>query len=288
MEYIVEEEKLLLEFLLESIPRVSKSKVKSLLKYGQVTVDGKTVTAFDYILRRGYIVKISKDTKESARTRGFLDIICEDDEIIVINKPDGLLSVSAGRSGETTAYSLVSAYSKAVNSKNRIFIVHRLDRDTSGLLLFAKNEKIRNLLQEDWNRIVTARKYYAIVEGAIEAKHGVITSWLREDKNHVIHSGKAAGGGKPAITEYAVIKETGSYSLLDISIKTGRKNQIRVHLRDIGHPVIGDKKYHSKVNPIQRLGLHAYKLELIHPVTKETMTFQNELPQKFKALLAKS
>lgn len=221
MEYTAKEETQLLSFLINTIPNISKSKAKSLLKYKQVSVNGEPVTSFDYNIRPGHIVKISKCTKEQAASRAIIDIVYEDSDLIAISKPCGLLSVSTGKAEETTAYRLVTAYVRAKNAGSRIFIVHRLDRDTSGILLFAKNEKIKRLLQSDWNNIVTARSYYAIVEGILDEKNKVITSWLTEDKNHVIYSSNKAGGGKLAVTEYTVLKETPKYSLLDVAIKTG-------------------------------------------------------------------
>ena len=286
MDYKVQEKKQLLAFLLEDVPRLSRTKAKSLLKYGQIAVNGKTQKAFDYELRVGSVVSVSQSTKEQARTSARLDILFENDELIVINKPDGLLSVTADGPGEETAHSLVEEYLKTKDSKSKAYVVHRLDQYTSGVLLFAKNNQLRLKLQEKWNELVTTRKYYAIVEGSLEKKQGVIRSWLSEGEGFVMRSSKRqTEGSKEAVTVYEVLQETETLSLLDVSLETGRKNQIRVHMYELGHPVAGDKKYRATSNPLKRLGLHAYKLELRHPGTDEVMCFQTQMPKSFRRVL---
>lgn len=274
----------LLEFLLSEMHGVSRTKIKSLLKYGQISVDGIRVTAFDFPLHSGNSVSIKKDTKIAASKRSLIDIIFEDDSIIVINKPQGMLSVPPSDEGGITAFELVSDYVRAVDSRKKAHVVHRLDKDTSGLLLFAKNERIKKLLQENWNDIVTERRYYAVVEGRPQKAQDVITSWLSEGGHQVSSSRVQVPDSKRAVTRYTVLRESNGYSLLDVSIETGRKNQIRVHMQSIGCPVAGDKKYGAKTNPLHRLGLHSYRLELSHP-TLGDKKFKCNPPRSFMRLL---
>ncbi len=289
MNYQVKQEKPLLEFLLEDVPKLSRSKAKSLLKYGQISVNGKAVKAFDYSLRPGSVVTVGQGTKAQAEASAQLDIIFENDELIVINKPDGLLCVPSDNLEEETAYALVGAYLRTKNSKAKAHIVHRLDQYTSGIVLFSKSKALKELLQADWNNLVSQRRYYAVVEGILEEKEGTITSWLSPKEGyHVRSSHFERDNSKKAITEYQVLEESQNYSLLDVSIKTGRKNQIRVHLRDLKHPVAGDKKYYAKTNPLGRLGLHAYLLELSHPVSGETLRFSSKMPKSFRRLFRPS
>ena len=286
MDYKVKEKKQLLAFLLEDVPQISRTKAKSLLKYGQISVNGKRQKAFDYELHVGSTVCVGQGTKEQARTSARLDILFENDELIVINKPDGLLSVSADGPEEETAHSLVEEYLKTKDSKSRAFVVHRLDQYTSGVLLFAKSNQLRLKLQEKWNELVTERKYYAVVEGTLEKKQGVIRSWLSEGEGFVMRSSKKpVEGAKEAVTVYQVLRETETLSLLDVKLETGRKNQIRVHMYELGHPVAGDKKYRATSNPLRRLGLHAYKLALCHPETEELLSFQTQMPKSFRRVM---
>lgn len=214
-----------------------------------------------------------------------LTILFEDQYIIVVSKIDGLLTVSTDREKEKTAHFLLNDYIKKGNprSKNRIFIVHRLDRDTSGILVFAKNEKIKRSLQDEWSTF--NKTYYAVVHGNLPDKEGIISSYLLENKAHRMYSGKEDGKGKFSKTGYKVLKASGKYSLLEITLFTGRKNQIRVHLAEKGHPVVGDKMYGRVDNGIKRLALHAATLNISHPHTKEKMSFETEIPTYFKALV---
>ena len=284
MDYKVSEAAGLLAFLLAR--GMARGKAKSLLKYGQIFVNGKAVRAFDHALHPGDAVSVGSSTKRVASAAAQLDIVFEDSELIVINKPHGLLSVPAGDEEADTAYHLVDAYLRAENSKNRAHIVHRLDRDTSGLLLFSKSKELKELLQADWNDLVSARDYYAVVEGILEEKEGEITSWLSPKAGYQVRSSSfEREESKKAVTQYRVLREGGSCSLLEISLKTGRKNQIRVHMRDLKHPVVGDKKYYAKTNPLSRLALHACRLSFRHPHTGEMLTFESKAPRAFSRLL---
>ena len=220
---------------------------KTLLKNGSVLVDGKVITKYDYILNGNEVITINKYNKSKD-----IKIIYEDNDIIVVDKPYNLLTISNGK--EISLYNLVSDYVKKNNKKNKIFIVHRLDKDTSGLIVFAKNIKTKNYLQDNWNKV--ERRYLALVNG-ITKESDILKNYLKENQNHFVY---VSNNGVLAITEYKKIKEINNNSLLDINIKTGKKNQIRVQLSNIGHPILGDKKY--GINNYKRLCLHAYKLVL--------------------------
>ena len=213
-----------------------------------------------------------------------LNIVYEDKFIVVVEKPPKLLTIATNNEKERTLFHKVIVYEKAKNKNNKVFIVHRLDKDTSGLILFAKSERVKKLLQDNWNGQVK-RKYLAIVEGKLDKSSGIIKSYLNETKTLKTYSSKK--NGKLAITKYNVLDKNKDYSLLDIEILTGRKNQIRVHMNDIGHPIIGDKKYGAKTNPLGRLGLHAYYLEFNHPITNQKVILECKEPKIFKNLFNK-
>lgn len=274
--YIVKENEILIEFLKKMFSNLSKNSVKSLLHNEKVFVNGNMTTKYNYELNAGDIVEIREKVAKN------IDIIYEDKDIIVINKPSGLLTVATEKEKNKTAYHLVMEYLKKKNKNNRIFIIHRLDKDTSGIIMFAKNERAKHLYQDNWNDIVKKRCYYAVIDGKMENKEGTIKSYLKENGN-MVYSVKDRSG-KLAITEYKVLKERKNISLLDINLKTGRKNQIRVHMKENKTPILGDLKYGEKSKLINRLALHAYKLELINPVTKKLLTFEVNMPNEFKIL----
>lgn len=274
--YIVKENEILIEFLKKTFSNLSKNSVKSLLHNEKVFVNGNMTTKYNYELNIGDVVEIREKVVKN------IDIIYEDKDIIVINKPSGLLTVATEKEKNKTAYHLVMEYLKKKNKNNRIFIIHRLDKDTSGIIMFAKNERAKHLYQDNWNDIVKKRCYYAVIDGKMQNKEGTIKSYLKENGN-MVYSVKDRSG-KLAITEYKVLKERKNISLLDINLKTGRKNQIRVHMKENKTPILGDLKYGEKSKLINRLALHAYKLELINPVTKKLLTFEVNMPNEFKIL----
>ncbi len=274
--YIVKENEILIEFLKKTFSNLSKNSVKSLLHNEKVFVNGNMTTKYNYELNIGDVVEIREKVAKN------IDIIYEDKDIIVINKPSGLLTVATEKEKNKTAYHLVMEYLKKKNKNNRIFIIHRLDKDTSGIIMFAKNERAKHLYQDNWNDIVKKRCYYAVIDGKMQNKEGTIKSYLKENGN-MVYSVKDRSG-KLAITEYKVLKERKNISLLDINLKTGRKNQIRVHMKENKTPILGDLKYGEKSKLINRLALHAYKLELINPVTKKILTFEVNMPNEFKTL----
>ncbi|MCI9280504.1 MAG: RNA pseudouridine synthase [Bacilli bacterium] len=210
-----------------------------------------------------------------------MDIIYEDKEFLVINKPSGLLTIATEKEKIKTLYHEARTYIKKQNPKNKIFIVHRLDKETSGIVVFAKNEKLKNKLQEHWNDYVKNREYLAIVEGKITKKKETLTYYLKESKTHQVFISDEKNG-KKAITHLRLLANNKAYSLLKINLETGRKNQIRVSLNEYGYPIIGDKKYNSTKNPIGRLGLHATVLEL--EINQKKHKWCAKVPENFKAM----
>lgn len=285
----VESPSALLPFLREKLAGKPAGKVKSILEHGLVSVDGKATTKYNAPLKPGQTVTIGAYVPEppaNALAASHPPILYEDRELLVIDKPAGLLTISTGsKEPEDTAYRQMTAYVRRKNPENRIFVVHRLDRDTSGVVVFAKDPVIKEALQEKWDELVTYRGYYAIAEGKIEEPAGRLTSWLKETRTHIVYSSRKAGDGKPAVTNYEMIRQNPDYSFLRVWLETGRKNQIRVQLSELGHPVTGDKKYGAKRDPLKRLGLHAWKLELTHPFTGKRLDLIAEPPQKFADFL---
>lgn len=271
----------LMKFLIEKFPEKSRTTIKSMLAHKQVTVGDLVTTQFDFPLKRGQMVYLNKKkTDEKPRFRG-MRIVHEDADIIVIEKSSGLLSIATDKEKVKTAYSMLSEYVKRFDPKNLIFIVHRLDRDTSGLMMFAKNKKVQEALQKDWNESIIERSYVVVVEGVVEKSEGTITSWLKENKALVMYSSQNPDDGQKAVTNYKVLKTDKQFSLLEVKLETGRKNQIRVHMKDLGFPVTGDKKYGAKLNPIGQMGLHARVLAFKHPVTGRMLRFDTPIPGKF-------
>ena len=271
--YIVKENEILIEFLKKTFSNLSKNSVKSLLHNEKVFVNGNMTTKYNYELNIGDVVEIREKVAKN------IDIIYEDKDIIVINKPSGLLTVATEKEKNKTAYHLVMEYLKKKNKNNRIFIIHRLDKDTSGIIMFAKNERAKHLYQDNWNDIVKKRCYYAVIDGKMQNKEGTIKSYLKENGN-MVYSVKDRSG-KLAITEYKVLKERNSGRVI---VFCAGKNQIRVHMKENKTPILGDLKYGEKSKLINRLALHAYKLELINPVTKKLLTFEVNMPNEFKIL----
>jgi 23S rRNA pseudouridine1911/1915/1917 synthase len=280
---VVLNEGMLLEYLINNVDSKSKNNIKTMLKNKSILVNNVTITKFDHQLKKGDIISFRKIVKNNNLNQD-IDIIYEDNNIIVINKPSSLLSIANEKEKEKTAYILVSDYLKSKNKNAKVFVVHRLDRDTSGVLLFAKDEKTKDIFQEKWNDLVELREYYAVVEGSMPIESKTITSYLVENKNKFVYSTKDKKAGKLAITNYQVIKSNISFSLVKFEIDSGRKNQIRVHMSEMGFPILGDKKYGSKKNPLRRTALHASKLTINNPVTERLITFETEIPKEFRKM----
>lgn len=282
-EWQVYKETTLMEFLIFKMGPSSRKTVKSLLAHHQVAVGGVMVSQFDFKLYPEDVVTVSKRRivkKESKDP----PVLYEDEDIIAINKPSGLLSVATEREKGRTAYRLVSDYLTAKNHKARAFVVHRLDEDTSGVLIFAKNIETREALQNHWQEIVSKRYYYAIVEGHMEKKEATLKDYLAQDNFQLIYVTKNKSKGKLAITSYKTIEEKGDYSLLDVALDSGRKNQIRVQLGNIGHFIIGDDKYGEPSDPLKRLGLHAYELAFTNPLNGKSYDIKSDMPLEFRKM----
>jgi 23S rRNA pseudouridine1911/1915/1917 synthase len=280
----------LMQFLLDKMGGMSRTSVKLMLSRRQVYVNEHIETQYNYSLKAGDTVRIQSGVAQQELQHPKLRLIYEDDYIIIVDKKEGLLTMATHReSNETTAYSILKSHLKKANPRAELYTVHRLDRETSGVLMFAKAKNIQQALQENWHQVVTQRLYTALVEGCPETEENTITSWLTEhEKSLRVHSSPTDNGGQKAVTHYKVTKSNGAYSLLDVQLETGRKNQIRVHMADIGHPVVGDKKYGKGLSSIKRIGLHARILEFIHPVTRKKVRFESPIPKAFNALVNKN
>jgi 23S rRNA pseudouridine1911/1915/1917 synthase len=283
-EFKVHDENTLLEYLYKVLDGYTKKKVKSLLVHGNILVNGKSVTQYNMPLKTGDTITVVFGHMVYETKGQVLPIIYEDHELIVINKPAGLLTVSTETEKGKTAYHMVREHVKKNNPREKVFIVHRLDRDTSGVLLFAKSLELKEQLQEHWNTVVKVRSYIAIVEGIDMPSKGTVVSYLKENRNKMVYSTNDTVNGKKAITHYKKMKEAKNYTLLEVQLETGRKNQIRVAMADLNHPIIGDKKYGSEKNPIGRLGLHAGKIMIQMPHTKKNLKFTVPTPEIFMKL----
>lgn len=288
----------LMEFLIAKMGGMARSSVKQLLGQRRVKVGNAIQTRHDFALKAGDVVTVSSGRGNSQLTHPKLRIVYEDDDLIVVNKQPGLLTVAATPgSSETTAYSILRAYVKKQNARAGVYVVHRLDRETSGLLVFARSEELQHYMRQYWRDLVTERTYIAVAEGVLEPREGKITTWLTEDKrNAVVYSSPVDDGGDIAITNYKTLRVasnplttnplTPQYSLVELHLETGRTNQIRVHLASKGCPVVGDRKYGhgNETSPIDRLCLHAKVLAFIHPVTEKTVRFESPVPKEFNRL----
>lgn len=275
----------LMTFLLAKMGGMSRNSIKSLLAHRQIMVNNKVTTQFNLALQPNDLVSVISGRGNIELSHPKLRIIFEDQYLIVVEKKEGLLTVSTGNTDETTAFSILKTHVKKSSPQNRIYVVHRLDRETSGVIMFAKTKEVQLILQENWHRIVTRRIYVALVEGQVEKQEDTIVTWLTEnEKSLKIHSSETDNGGQQAITHYRCVKSNEDYSLLEIELETGRKNQIRVHMQEIGHPIVGDKKYGAGTSPIGRVGLHARLLAFYHPITTEVVSFETPVPRNFLSI----
>ena len=285
--YVVEGQPVaLLEYLLKVVPQ-SRSKVKATLQGRGIKVDGKTVSQFDFMLQPGMKVAVSKTKRnqQSFKNR-YVKIVYEDRWLIVIEKAQGILSMAGGHSS-LNVKSVLDDYFKKSRQKCTAHVVHRLDRDTSGLMVYAKDLDTEQILEHNWHQIVYDRRYVAVVSGEMEQDEGTIRNWLKDNKAYITYSSPVVNGGKLAVTHYHVLDRTTDHSLVEFRLETGRKNQIRVHSADMGHPVCGDVKYGNGDDPLHRLCLHAWLLCFTHPVTNEPMEFETPVPTLFRQLFKK-
>ena len=276
----------LLNFLIDKQVRKSRNAIKSLLAHKQLKINGKVVSQYNFELNAGDVVTIHKKNHayDGKKLKGLI-VIYEDEHLIVVDKEPGLLSIATDREKRETAYSIISEYLKKKDKESRVFVLHRLDRETSGLMMYAKAADIQEIMQRNWDNLIKVRSYVAVVEGVLSPTDGTIESWLTEDKNFVMHSSPRDNGGQKSITHYNTIKTTRKFSMLSLNLETGRKNQIRVHMKHIGHPIVGDKKYGSKIGTIKRVALHAHKLYFTHPTTAELLEFESPIPSKMQLLV---
>lgn len=284
VQFVVKEEGELMMFLMNKLSGISRTKVKNMLTNGLIWVDDEVVSQYNYALKQGMIVRIGTKQEKRKFTSKWIRIVYEDKYIIIVEKREGIVTNSP--TAEESAQKVLNSYFEFTRQRCRAHTVHRLDKHTSGLLIFAKDKKISMLFERSWKEIVTNRRYVAVVEGFMEREFGTIESWLRDNKMFVSYSSDVDNGGKYAITHYKTLKRKPNYSLIDLKLDTGRKNQIRVHMQDLKHPIVGDMKYGSVQDPIKRVALHAYKLEFIHPVTKEELSFETPIPESFIKLLS--
>lgn len=282
---IIEKKDTLLPFLFAYFAGRSKTTVKSYLAHRQVSVNGCITTQFDTPLAPGDRVEVDFGRARQAVSHPKLRIVYEDDDLIVIEKRNGLLSVATDKQIMRTAYSILSEHVKQEDPRNKIFVLHRLDRETSGLMMFAKNEEVKVKIQSEWEKTVVERKYFAVVEGVVEKDEGMISTYLTESKAMKVYVTQKEEG-KIANTGFRVLKRSfkNDLTLLELELETGRKNQIRAHMEYIGHPIIGDKKYGSQRALIGRVALHAGVLNFIHPVTGVRHDFSTPIPRKFTEL----
>lgn len=281
--YEVHEEKPLLEYLLQTLQGQSRSKIKATLQGRGIKVNGKVVTQFDYLLKPGMKVAVSKTKRNDRFKSKYVKVVYEDRYLIVIEKEPGILSMANGRLA-LSVKSVLDKYFAQTQQKCRAHVVHRLDRDTSGLMVYAKDMETEQILEHNWQNIVFDRRYVAVVSGEVTEEGGTVANWLKDNKAYVTYSSPVDNGGKYAVTHFHVLARTTEHSLVEFKLETGRKNQIRVHSADMGHPVCGDEKYGNGDDPLHRLCLHAFLLCFRHPITGEPMEFSTPIPTAFTRL----
>lgn len=281
--YTVEEDAQLLDWLIANLKGLSRNKVKDTLHGRGIKVNGKIVTQFDYPLTRGMKISVSKSKKNDTFNSRYVNLVYEDPYLVVIEKKPGILSMAAGHKS-LNVKTVLDDYFRQTKQRCTAHVVHRLDRDTSGLMVYAKDMQTEQTLEHEWHNIVYDRRYVAVVSGEMEEDEGTIANWLKDNKAYVTYSSPVDNGGKYAVTHFHVLDRTTEHSLVEYKLETGRKNQIRVHSADMNHPVCGDVKYGNGDDPIHRLCLHAYMLHFFHPVTRARMEFETPIPSQFRML----
>lgn len=277
----------LIEEIAKKLTDHKRNSIKTLLKYGHIAINSTPITQFDTEVKKGDKLSVNFTRPFVVFYNRRIKLVYEDDDIIVINKSNGILSVSTDNKKDGTAYSIMRDYLKKKDPRLKLFIIHRLDRDTSGLMMMAKNIEAKETMQHNWNNMVLNRKYVAVVEGKVEQEEGTIRSYLAQTSQHEMYSTDNPEEGQLAITRYKRLKTGNGYSLMELELDTGRKNQIRVHMKDLGHPIAGDKRYGAKTSPIHRLALHARTLHFVHPITRKEMLFETPVPQRFMATVSR-
>ena len=283
--YTPTENSRLLDFLFASMPQRKRTNVKELLRHNQVKVNDEVVTQFDLPISPADSVFVNLTREFPRFYNRRLKIVYEDDDIIVVNKGYGLLSMGNDKVKDGTAYSILKEYVKWVDPRQKIFVVHRLDRDTSGLMMFAKNIEAKEAMQHNWNNMVLNRTYVAVVEGSVDDDEGTIRTYLAENSKYEVYVTDNPQEGQLAVTRFKVLARKNGYTLMELELDTGRKNQIRVHMKHIGHPIAGDRRYGAKSSPIHRLALHARTLRFAHPASRREMDFSTPIPASFQKMV---
>ncbi|WP_077196712.1 RluA family pseudouridine synthase [Prevotella ihumii] len=282
---VVQNEAPLLEWLLENVKQ-SKSKIKATLQNRGIKVNKRMVTQYDFALKPGDKIAISTSKKNDKFQSRHLKLVYEDRYIVVVEKNPGILSMAAGHSS-LNVKTILDDYFKKTRQKCNAHVVHRLDRDTSGLMIYAKDMQTEQILERNWHNIVYDRRYVAVLSGQLEEEQGTIANWLKDNKAYVTYSSPVDNGGKYAVTHFCLLDRNDTHSLVEFKLETGRKNQIRVHSADMSHPVCGDIKYGNGDDPLHRLCLHAYVLCFYHPITHQPMEFDTPIPMNFRKLFSK-
>lgn len=281
--FVVKEPAELLAFVMKALDGISRNKAKAILTSGGVTVNRKIMRQHDLPLQPGDRVEISKQKPSHLLESKFVKVIYEDAYIIVIEKSIGILSMASSHHAFSVK-TILDDYFRKRHLKCTAHVVHRLDRDTSGLLVYAKTMEAEQILEHNWQDIVTDRRYLAVVSGELEQESGTVKSWLKDNKAFFTYSSPTDNGGKFAVTHFRKLKSDSHHTLVELKLETGRKNQIRVHMQDLNHPVCGDVKYGNGDNPIGRLALHAFRLNFYHPITREHLSFETPWPKSFAAV----
>lgn len=281
--FMVKENCELMIFLMTKMSGISRTKVKNMLSNGLVWVDDEVVSQYNFMLQPGMQVRIGKKEEKRKFTSKWMRIVFEDKYIVVVEKREGIVTNSP--TDEVSIQRVLNSYFEFTRQRCRAHTVHRLDKHTSGLLIFAKDKKISFMFEKNWKDIISDRRYVAVVEGFMEKEYGTVESYLKDNRMFVSYSSDDDNGGKHAITHYKTLKRKPDFSLVELRLETGRKNQIRVHMHDLKHPIVGDEKYGSTSDPIKRVALHAYKLSFTHPMTNEELTFETPIPTNFMQLL---
>ena len=280
----VKESSTLLDFVMRALDGISRNKAKSILAHGGVTVDGKVQSHVDYPLVPGCVVQIRRHARPSSANNPHYSIVYEDRWIVVVDKQQGVLSMPVG-AGSLNMKSLLDRHFAETHQRCTAHVVHRLDCRTSGLMVYAKSVDIQQQMTADWHETIIDRRYVAVVEGVMEEPQGRVESWLHDTDRMVVVSSPVDDGGKWAATEWEVAEQAPERALLYLHLLTGRKNQIRVHMADVGHPVVGDGKYGRQDDPGSRMCLHAFRLAFHHPVTGEPLYFETPIPRYFGTVL---
>lgn len=281
MKIVVKKDGELLDYLYNNLD-IPKKRIKQYLTHGAIYVNNSRTTKYNYKVVAGMNITIDTDSKNKKSLP--FEILFEDDHIIVVNKPSGLLTIATAKEKDRTLYHIVREYLVSKDRNARVFIVHRLDKDTSGVVVLAKDEKTKNQLQENWNEYVSLREYVAVVHGHLKKESDKIVQMLSETKTNLVYVSKKEDA-KEAITNYKVVKTSDKYSLVSINIETGRKNQIRVAFSSLGNPIVGDKKYSDIKDSENRLYLHANRLKMYYPVIKKDILFETSTPNEFKKIM---